>query len=93
MWNDIEHPWLLALSVVLSAPLVRAWAILLFGSVRRSAHAVRWVFRRDSHSLVRGDYLEDKLAEVRLALLLVLSGVAVIAMYEAIQRLIGWVSG
>ena len=93
MWNDIDRPWLLALSVVLCIPFFRTWAILLFGSVRRTVQALRCIFRRDSDSFLRGDYIEDKLAEVRLALLLVFSVATVIATYQAITRLIAWVGG
>jgi hypothetical protein len=93
VWNDIAHPWVLAPSAVVCTPFFRAWAILLFGSVRRTVEALRWSFRRDSDSFARGDYVEDKLSEVRLALLLVLSGATVIAMYEAFSRPIAWVGG
>jgi hypothetical protein len=83
--DTIDHPWLLAAVAVCSVPVYGLWAWLLFGSTTNALRACRWIFIRDSKSLFRGDYHEDKFSEVRLGALLGLSVLSVAAGYAGLQ--------
>ena len=90
MFTDLEHPVLLVLTVVACIPLFRSWAALLFGSWKNALASIRWLFVRDRTSFVRGEYVEDKFAEIRLAVLLLLCGATVLAVYTLVARVALW---
>lgn len=72
-FQNIEHPFLLAVLAAACFPLYRAWAMTLFGSTDRLLLSLRWLRKRDFDSLLKGNYAEDKFAEFRLAALLFIS--------------------
>ena len=84
---SVDHPLLLAAMAVCCLPIYGLWAWALFGSTANALRAVRWVFVRDHKSLFRGDYTEDKFAEVRLGVLAALCVVTVAASYTAVLSL------
>ena len=90
MSGDVQHPLLLVLSIATSIPLCRTWASLLFGSFQKALGSVRWVFIRDTKSFERGDYVDDKFAEIRLAALVVLCGITIWAVYTGVSRIAHW---
>ena len=90
MSGEVQHPLLLVLSAAASIPLYRTWASLLFGSWQKAPASVRWVFVRDTKPFERGDYVDDKFAEIRLIVLLVLCGVTIWAVYAGVSHVAHW---
>ena len=81
---SVDHPVLLVVLAFVCLPAFDVWAWALFGSGTNAFRASRWLFIRDSRSLVRGDYTEDKFSEVRLGVLLGLYLVTVAAVYTGL---------
>jgi hypothetical protein len=84
----IQHPWALAVAGLACVPVYGAWGRLLFGSWRSGIAALGWVFTRDKASFFRGDYVDDKFAEIRLMAWLVLCGITMAAAYKGLSLVI-----
>lgn len=87
--SKIDHPILLAALVLACVPVYGLWAWVFFGSVAKAAGALRWVFVRDTKSFLEGDYVEDKLAEWRLAALAGCCVASVVAAYQGVLVILG----
>ena len=81
---SFDHPVLLAVLAIACLPTFGLWAWLLFGSTDNALRAARWPFIGDTRSLLRGDYVEDKFAEVRLGLMVVFYAATVAAVYTGV---------
>ena len=83
-WNFL----LLAILAVVNAPAYWMLYKLLFTNVDELVEAIRFYFTPDVISWVRGEYHEDLWAELKLAVLVFVSGACVFGEYVALSSLV-----
>ena len=87
-WFD--HPFLLLILIVLNFPIYRILMEEFFGDIGNLKDSVWYWFTPDIISVLKGEFLEDKWAELKLGFYIGACSSVVAAEYIAISKLIVW---
>ena len=90
MLPSFDHPYLVAFLMVANWPLYRAYGTIIFGDRHELGKAVYYWFVPDMVSALRGEWLEDQWATIKLTLFALICFAAIAAEYTGILKLVAW---